>query len=115
MESEKANEDVDVLELGTEMDIKDPLIEWYIHRLHRLVQRECCSSMIQMTRLVHHMFIKRRRDLVRLTIVHLPTSSRLQNGTQRTASPTRDGSPRLDSLRPRQLYDTQRDTQTRGS
>ena len=26
-----------VLELGTKMDVKNPLIEWYIHRFHRLV------------------------------------------------------------------------------
>ena len=54
------------------MDIKNPLIEWYIHRFHRLVQRKCCAGMIQTTRLVHHMFIKGRRDLVRLTIVYRP-------------------------------------------
>ena len=54
------------------MDIKNPLIERYIYRFHRLVQRERCASMIQTTRLVHHMFIKRRRDLARRTIVHRP-------------------------------------------
>ena len=35
MQSEKANEDV--LKLCTEMDIKNTLIEWYIHRSHCLV------------------------------------------------------------------------------
>jgi hypothetical protein len=35
MQREKANEDI--LELGAEVDIKDLLIEWYIHRFHRLV------------------------------------------------------------------------------
>ena len=54
------------------MDIKNPLIQWYIHRFHRLVQRECCPGMIQTTRLVYHMLIKRRRDLLRLTIIHRP-------------------------------------------
>ena len=54
------------------MDVKNPLIEWYIHRFHRLVQRKCCAGMMQTTRLVHHMLIEGRRDLVRLTIVHRP-------------------------------------------
>jgi hypothetical protein len=46
MHSEKTNEHT--LELSTEMDIKNPLVEWYIHRfhLHRLVQRERCPGMI---------------------------------------------------------------------
>ena len=60
------------LELGTEMDVKNALIEWHIHRFHRLVQRERCTSMIQTTRLVHHVLIKSRRDPVRRTIVHRP-------------------------------------------
>ena len=75
MQSERrlgANEDSDILELGTEMDIKNPSIEWCMHKFHRLVQRERCAGMIQMTSLVHHMLIKRRRDLVRRTIVHRP-------------------------------------------
>ena len=54
------------------MDIKNPLIERYIHRFHRLVQRERCAGMIQTTRPVHHMLIESQRDLVRLTIVHRP-------------------------------------------
>ena len=70
MQSEKANEDV--LELSTEMDIKNPLIKWYVHGSHRLVQRERGASMIQTTSLVHHMFIERRRDLVRLAVIHRP-------------------------------------------
>jgi hypothetical protein len=54
------------------MDIKNPLIEWYIHGPHRLVQRERGASMIQTTILVHHILIESRRDLLRLTIVHSP-------------------------------------------
>ena len=61
MQNEKENEDI--LELGTEM---------YIHGFHRRVQRERCAGMIQTTRLIHHMFIECRRDLVRRTIVHRP-------------------------------------------
>ena len=53
------------------MDIENPLIEWHIYRFHRLIQRKRRPGMIQSTRL-HHMFIKRRRDLVRLTVVHRP-------------------------------------------
>jgi len=71
MQSKKANEDTTV-ELGTEMDIKNPLVEWYIHSFHRLVQRECRPGMIQTPRLVHDMLIERRRDLVRRIIVHRP-------------------------------------------
>ena len=41
MQSEKAS--VDILELGTEMDIKSTLVEWYTHVFHRLVQRKCCG------------------------------------------------------------------------
>ena len=73
MQSERDNEDT--LQLGTEMYIKNPLFEWYIHRFHRLVQRERCAGMIQTARFIHHMFIKRRGDLVRLTIVHRPHRS----------------------------------------
>ena len=73
MQSEMANQDI--LELSTEMDIKNPLIKWYVHGSHRLVQRERGASMIQTTRLVHHMFIESRRDLVRLAIVHRPHRS----------------------------------------
>ena len=69
MESEKANENI---ALSTEMDIQNPLIEGYMHRFHRLVQRERCTAMIQTTRLIRHMLIESRRDLVRLTIVHRP-------------------------------------------
>ena len=54
------------------MYIKNPLIEWFIHGSHRLIQRERCPGMIQTTRLVHHMLVENRRDLVRLTIVHRP-------------------------------------------
>ena len=55
------------------MDIKNPLIEWYIpDRPHRLVQRRRCPRVIQITRFVHHVLVKRRRDLVRLSIVHRP-------------------------------------------
>ena len=54
------------------MDVNNPLIKWYIHRFHRLVQRECCASVIQTTTLVYHVLIKHRCDLVRLTIVHRP-------------------------------------------
>ena len=54
------------------MDIKNPLIQWYMHRFHRLVQRERCASMIQTTTLVHHVLTKRQRDLVRLIIIHRP-------------------------------------------
>ena len=69
-QGEKANEDI--RELSTEMDIKNPLIEWYIHRSHRLVQRERGASMIQTTRLVHHMLVESRRGFIRLAIVHRP-------------------------------------------
>jgi hypothetical protein len=72
MQGERANENINILELGTEMDIKNALIQWYINRFHRLVQRERCQGMIQTTRLVHHMLIESRRDLVCLTIVHRP-------------------------------------------
>ena len=78
MQSEKANEDV--LELSTKMDIKNTLIKWYVHGSHRLVQRERSASMIQTTRLVHHMFIESRRDLVRLAVVHRPHRS--DHGTE---------------------------------
>ena len=75
MQSEKASEDI--LELGTEMDIKHTLIEWYMHVFHRLVQRKCGAGMIQTTGLVHHMLtsIESRGDLVSLTIVHRPHRS----------------------------------------
>ena len=78
MKSEKANEEI--LELSTEMDIKNPLIEWYIYRFHRLVQRKRCAGVIQMTRLVHHMPIESRGDFVRLTVVHRP--HRPDHGTE---------------------------------
>ena len=70
MQSEKANEDT----LESELDTKNPLIEWYMNRFHRLVQREHCGVVIRTTRLVHHMFIGRWRDLVqrRLTIIYPP-------------------------------------------
>ena len=77
MQSEKANKDI--LELCPEMDIKNPLIQRYIHRFHRLVQRKRCAGMIQTTRLVHHMLIESRRDLLRRTIVH-----RLHRSNHRT-------------------------------
>ena len=70
MKSEKANEDI--RELGAEMNVKNPLIEWYIHKFHRRVQRERGAGMIQTTRLVHHMLIESRRNLCRLTVVHRP-------------------------------------------
>ena len=73
MQSKKANGDIPGP--GTEVNIKNPLIEWYIHRFHRLVQRERRAGMIQTTRLVHHVFIERRRDLLRSTIVHRPHRS----------------------------------------
>ena len=41
-------------------------------RISSLVQRQRCPRMIQTTRLVHHVLVRRRRDLVRLTIVHRP-------------------------------------------
>ena len=70
-----------VLELGSEMNIKNPLIERYIpDRFHRLVQRQRCPRMIQSTRLVHHVLVKRRRDLLRLFIVHRP--HRPDHGTE---------------------------------
>ena len=70
MQSEKANKDI--LQLGTEMDTKNPLIGWYIYRFHCLVQRKRCPRMIQTTRLVYHILVKPRRDLARLTVVHRP-------------------------------------------
>ena len=54
------------------MNIKNPLIEWYTYRSHRLVQRERCPGMVHPTRLVHHVLIESRGVLVRLTIVHRP-------------------------------------------
>ena len=55
------------------MGIKKFLFQWYmIHGFHRLVQRERRAGMIQTTRFVHHMFIERRRDLARRSIVHRP-------------------------------------------
>ena len=51
MQSKKETEDI--LELCTEMDVKNALIEWYIHRFHCLGQRKRCAGMIQTTRLVH--------------------------------------------------------------
>ena len=55
------------------MDVQNPLVEWYIpDRSHRLVQRQRCARMIKTTRLVHHVLVKRRRDLVCLSIVHRP-------------------------------------------
>ena len=54
------------------MYIENPLIEWYIHRSHRPIQRQRRPGMIQPTRLVHHMLVERRRDLVRLAIVYRP-------------------------------------------
>ena len=62
----------EVTQLGTKMYIENALINWYFHRLHRLPQRERCTGMIQTTRLVHHMLVKLRRDLVRMFIVHRP-------------------------------------------
>ena len=44
MQSEKESEDTPPL--STEMDVKNPLIEWYVHTSHRLVQRERCPGMI---------------------------------------------------------------------
>ena len=69
MQNIKANERT--LELGTDVDIKNLLIQC-TYRFHRLVQRERCTGMIQTTRLVHHMFIERRHDLARQTVVHRP-------------------------------------------
>ena len=80
-----------MLELGTELYIKNSFIEWYIHRFHRLVERQRRTGIIQTTRLVHHMLIKSRGDLLRCTIAHPPTSLQSRNGTLRTASPTQDG------------------------
>jgi hypothetical protein len=54
--AKKQNEDI--LELSTKMNIKNPLIEWYIHRSHRLVQRERGASIIQTTKLVHHILVE---------------------------------------------------------
>ena len=54
------------------MNVKNTLIEWNIHRSHRLVQRKRRTGMIQTTRLVNHMLVKHRRNLVRLAIVHRP-------------------------------------------
>ena len=54
------------------MYIENPLIEWYIHRFHRSIECKRRPGIIQPTRLVHHMLVKRRRDLVRLSIVHRP-------------------------------------------
>ena len=49
MQSQKVNEDIDILKLGTEVDIKNPLIQWNLDRSHRLVQRERRAGMIQTT------------------------------------------------------------------
>ena len=43
----------DILELCAEMDVKNALIKWYIHRFHCLGQCKRCAGMIQTTRLVH--------------------------------------------------------------
>ena len=43
-----------------------------MYKFHRLVQREHCVGMIQATKLVHHILVESRRDLVRLTIIHRP-------------------------------------------
>ena len=48
-----------MINLGTEMDVENPLIEWYIHEFHRLVQGD----------LVHRVFVERRHDLARLSVV----------------------------------------------
>ena len=109
MQSEKANGDI--LELGTEIyGYKEP-VDRTVYRFHRLVQRERCASMIQTTRRVHHILIESRRDLVRLTIVHRP--HRPDHRTETSELHRRRENP--DSSHLRQSYDTQRDTQIRGS
>ena len=63
---ETVKENAHVLELDTDMDIQNPLIEWYMHRF---------ASTIQTPELVHHVLAKCRRHLARLPIVHRFNSS----------------------------------------
>ena len=57
------------------MYVQNPLIKWYVRavqRLHRHPQRKRRTRIIQTTRLVHHMLVEHRSDLVRLRIIHRP-------------------------------------------
>ena len=54
------------------MNIQNPLIERYVHRSHRFVQRQRRPGMIQPTTRVHHIPVKCRRDLSHLAIIHYP-------------------------------------------
>lgn len=68
MQCKKANGNI--VELGTEMYTENPLINWYFIVLFNAD----AAGVIQTTtgRLIHHTFIERQRDLVRLTVVHHP-------------------------------------------
>ena len=59
MQSKKETEDI--LELCAEMDVKNALIEWYIHRFHCLGQRKRCVDMIQTIRLIHRPHLPNHR------------------------------------------------------
>ena len=69
-----------VLELGSDVGIKNALVERYVHRFHRLVQRKCRPGMIQSSVFVHHTLIERRRDLACLIVIHRP--HRPNHGTE---------------------------------
>ena len=62
------------------MNIEISLIERYLHTFHHLVERARCAGMSQTTAIVYHMFVKRRRDPIRLTVVHRP--HRPNHGTE---------------------------------
>ena len=94
------------------MDIQNPLIKWHIHRMHRLVQRKRRPGVIQTVRLVHHVPVKRRRDLVRLTIVHRPHRSDHRPETKELHR-RREVDRLIRALQP--SYDMQRDTQIQDS
>ena len=69
--------------LGTDMYVQDSLIEGYLTQsktIHRPVQRQRRTGVIQTTRLVYHILIKLGCDLVRVAIVHGP--HRANHGTE---------------------------------
>ena len=65
------------------MYVQDSLIERYLSQtktIHRPVQRQRRTGMIQTTRRVQHTSIKPGRDLVRVPVVHGP--HRADHGTE---------------------------------
>lgn len=99
----------DDMKLDTDMNIENRLIKGYIHQgSHRSIQRERNPGMIQSARRIHHMLVKRRRDLVSSTAHIVPITDR----NPRNSSLPRGEPPRLHR---RQSYDMLTNMQIRGS